>query len=99
MQEDYNDIQYSLSANNCHIIDGYLTRSREVMEDFCKNVLPARFKAARSVQSYVAEWRAHNLLYDLHLFRSHTKDTDLNIDEKKIARFFYGILSLFYHGK
>lgn len=26
----------------------------------------------------INEWRGHNLLYNLHLFRNHTKDVDIN---------------------
>lgn len=29
-------------------------------------------------ESMINEWRGHNLLYNLHLFRSHTKDVDIN---------------------
>ena len=96
---DYKGIQFTLSDNNCHIINGYLTRSRDMMVEFCKEVLPSRFIKTRPINSYVAEWRAHNLLYDLHLFRSHTRDTDLNLDENKFVRFLYRIVSLFYIGR
>lgn len=30
------------------------------------------------MSSLINEWKAHNLLYDLHLFRSHTRNVDLN---------------------
>lgn len=99
MSQEYNGIIYSIDEVNCRIVNSHLIRSKEIMTDFCEHVLPDHFKKARSIASYVVEWRAHNLLYDLHLFRSHTQDTDLNINEKKIARFFYAILSLFYRGK
>ena len=32
----------------------------------------------RSFNSMANEWKAHNLLYDLNLFKSHTKDLDLD---------------------
>lgn len=35
----------------------------------------------RTIDSYVEEWFAHNWLYNLGLFRSHTRDTDLDGNE------------------
>lgn len=99
VEADYKGISYVLTRTNCHIVDGYLYSSRKLMEEFCLKVLPNDFFKARSLKSYVAEWRAHNLLYDLHLFRSHTQDTDLSTKENKFARFCYSILTLFYRGK
>lgn len=96
VKNNYNNIEYNISDDNCHIVKSYETRSKQDMENFCSYVLLPSFFTARSLSSYVAEWRAHNVLYDLHLFRSHTKDVDLNINEPKWKRFFYRILSVFY---
>lgn len=49
----------------------------------------------RSINSLVYEWQAHNLLYDLHYKRSHTKDVDLN-NESTIRKILYFILSQIY---
>ncbi len=46
----------------------------------------------RTNESWIQEWRAHNLLYKLHLFESHTKDTDLEERESKFRLFCYKIL-------
>lgn len=46
----------------------------------------------RSIKSYVKEWHAHNVLYYMGLFRSHTADVDLNDDETKFRLFIYNIL-------
>lgn len=92
----YNNILYTISENNCQIQSGYKITDRETMTDFCSFVLTSGNFAKRSVGSYVAEWRAHNLLYKLGLFRAHTQDVDLNVNESKIRRFFYYILSFFY---
>ena len=42
------------------------------------------------------EWKAHNLLYDLNLFRSHTKDLDLDY-EPWYRRSCYYVLSKIYN--
>jgi len=47
---------------------------------------------ARSLKSYVREWRAHNRLYKLGLFKSHTKDVDLNVNESIFRRILYFFL-------
>ncbi len=42
------------------------------------------------------EWRTHNLLYDLRLFRNHTKDVDLEYNQNNILIILYSIFSIFY---
>ena len=69
----------SYSENNTHVEDSYkiididLVVSYIMGERFIKN-LPI----TRSFESYVREWKGHNNLYNIGLFRSHTKDVDLN---------------------
>lgn len=51
------------------------------------------FKTNRSFGSYARELKAHIRMYKMHLFRSHTKDTDLEEDIKlwkEIVYFFFG---------
>lgn len=93
------EIEFTLTITNCHIVDSYLITSRKDMKKFCKEILPDRFLRYRSVGSYVREWCAHNLLYNLHIGRDRTKDCDLNLDENIFKRFCYFILSLFYLNK
>ena len=47
---------------------------------------------SRSDMSYVKEWYAHNILYKLGLFRSHTRDVDLNDNETLTRRFAYNVI-------
>ena len=47
---------------------------------------------SRTIESYIHEWVAHNVLYNLGLFRSHTKDVDLNDDEPKWRLWIYDII-------
>ena len=53
----------------------------------------------RSNWSLTNEWACHNLLYDLHLFRSHTKDVDMQYPliwwEKIVYPIFGPIAKLF----
>lgn len=50
----------------------------------------------RSMFSIIIEWRAHNLLYDLHIYRSRTKDVDIEYPIKWYKVVGYFILSVFY---
>lgn len=46
----------------------------------------------RTMHSLENEWLVHNLFYKLHLFRSRTKDVDLNSDVNFVAKFLYFII-------
>lgn len=50
----------------------------------------------RTKANVLAEWRTHNLLYALGIFRSHTKDVNLEYKQNKILTILYAILSVFY---
>ena len=67
------------SESNTHVKDSYQ------YTDYNLNVMTIirerhlrSLPVTRSFESYVREWRGHNRLYKLHLFRSHTKDVDLD---------------------
>ena len=45
----------------------------------------------RTDSSLIKEWRVHNVLYNLHLFRTHTKDVDLNYPQSKIIEIAYSV--------
>lgn len=50
----------------------------------------------RSVSSMVNEWRVHNLIYSLGIFKDRTKSVDLNIGQPWYIKALYTILSPFY---
>ena len=52
----------------------------------------------RTDESLINEWFAHNVLYNLHLYRKHTKDVDLNYPQSKIIEIAYSIVSIFLKG-
>ena len=69
-----------VSDNNICIKNGYLVRGRDF--GFVLNCIranePNEVTANRSNYSLSCEWTVHNALYKLGLFRSRTKDVDLN---------------------
>lgn len=52
------------------------------------------YSSKRSLKSWLKEWKAHNRLYRLGLFRSHTKDCDLEENEKIHRLIAYQILGI-----
>ena len=50
----------------------------------------------RSRKSLIREWRAHNLLYELHISRSRTKDVDLDYPAHWYTDVVYFVLSCLY---
>ena len=65
------------------IVDSYLISQDGIMELILKEFIKRTgYKSKRSMKSWIKEWKAHNRLYNLGLFKSHTKDCDLEENEK-----------------
>ena len=79
---------------NLHIVDGYKINKLTDMETYLLQHKD-ELSSSRSLKSYLIEWRAHNVLYYLGLFRSHTKDTDLDDHESMFRRFIYWLIWVF----
>lgn len=79
-------MNYTIDANNLHIEDSYQVRKRD-MRNILNDIHYKEFGALsnvwnRSMFSLQAEWWCHNFCYSLGLWRSHTKDVDLNYPNK-----------------
>ena len=76
-ERGFMNIDYSES--NTHVEDSYqyTDYNLNVMTIIRERHLQS-LPVTRTFDSYVREWRGHNRLYNLGLFRSHTKDVDLN---------------------
>ena len=76
--------EYSVSPNNVHIVDSYTVPKAQFdrVLGHIQNVAPDCEVWKRSYTSLKLEWATHNFLYMLHMFRSHTKDVDLNYPQK-----------------
>lgn len=77
------------------IIDSYKVKDEYDMKLILK-VFKMRtgYGSRRSLKSWLKEWKAHNRLYRLGLFRSHTKDCDLEQNEKWYRLLAYQILGI-----
>ena len=70
--EDNTHVEDSYKEKDISLAVGYIIRERYLRH----------LSQTRTFESYVREWRGHNRLYYLHLFRSHTKDVDLEENQK-----------------
>lgn len=74
-------IQYNNS--NVRIINSYKVKSRAYMKMVLQEFLKQTgYKSKRSIKSWLKEWKAHNRLYNLGLYKTHTVDCDLEENEK-----------------
>lgn len=65
------------------IEDSYKVTDEDDMYDILtKFVYETKYYRQRNIDSWIKEWKAHNRLYKLGLFRRHTKDCDLEENEK-----------------
>lgn len=89
-----------VSENNTSILDSHLVKKPKDMKSilFCiKNQIAENYAInKRSISSMIAEWRVHNLMYSLGIFRSRTKHVDLNTEQPWYIEALYYILSPFY---
>ena len=86
----------NVSKNNIHIEDSCEVNTREDMQMVLTDIrinhsLEECDVLKRTNSSLIKEWFVHNVLYNLHLFREHTKDVDLNYPQSKIIEIAYSI--------
>lgn len=90
-------MEYTVTQNNVHIKDSYkITDKSEMISTLAEiNALyPTCDVWERSTASLVREWRAHNRLHKLGIFKSRTADVDLDVPQKwyyKIGYFVLGV--------
>ncbi len=90
-----NNVKIQYDDRNIKIIDSHNIESESEMEYIL--LLFKRetgYISRRTRKSWVKEWKAHNRLYKLGLFKSHTTDCDLEENEKWYRLFAYQILGI-----
>lgn len=88
-----NNIKILYNKNIVTIKDSYrVTKKDDMLKILIAFRIKARYKSKRSYESWLKEWRTHNLLYKLGLFKKHTKDCDLEETEKIYRLIIYEIL-------
>ena len=98
------DISFSYGDNPCFSIrNSYLiTRDEDMMEilEYIRGLDEYQklkdFGYNRTPQGEFIEWKGHNILYDLGIYRSQTCSVDIDQCEPMWRRLIYMILSLFF---
>ena len=89
-----------VSPTNTHIVDSCTVRSkaemREYLESVRKVVAPEMAVNRRDLESQVREWRSHNFFYRIHVFRSRTKDVDLELCQSWWRELFCRVVDFIY---
>ena len=89
-----------VTETNTHIKDSCLVKSKEDIRQYLQAVRdeasPEMAVCQRDLESMVREWRSHNLFYNFHVFRSRTKDVDLELKQAWWRELFCRAVSFFY---
>ena len=89
-----------ITPNNTHILDSYMIRSKEAIRAYLQGLreqaTPEMAVNQRDLESQVREWRSHNFFYLIHVFRSRTKDVDLELHQTWIRELFCRVVNFFY---
>lgn len=93
------DVEYDATENNTHIELSFSIKKSKDMKKILEQIrseVPENYVVhVRTLKSQIREWRAHNLLYALHIQRHRTEAVDLDY-EPSWRRFGYFILSCLY---
>ena len=87
----------NITPGNIHIHDSYKVKTVEGMKFIIENIISAddSILKTRSRVSILREWKAHNVLYKLHIFRKSTAHTDIETHQGLFYKICYLLLSLF----
>ena len=85
-------IQYD--TGNVRIVDSYKVKEKDMLNILWNFRLSTGYRSKRDIFSWLKEWKSHNRLYKLGLFRSHTRDCDLEENEKLHRLMAYEILGI-----
>lgn len=86
-------IQYD--PGNVRIVNSYLVKYESEMILILRLFqIKTHYQSRRNLKSWIKEWKSHNRLYRLGLFRTHTKDCDLEEKEKWWRLLAYQVLGI-----
>ena len=90
----------AVNEDNIHIENSFCVPKRKdmisILNQIRKDAEIIGITYKRSNREWVAEWRAHNLLYELDIEKDRTGSVDLDESETPFRKIIYGILSFFY---
>ena len=69
---------------------------REFLEAVRRQAPSEMAVCQRDIESMLREWRSHNFFYRFHVFRSRTKDVDLELKQAWYRELFCRVVDFFY---
>lgn len=100
LYENKYKLPVGVSYNNITIFDSYQIKSHRDMEGFLYDILKdndiKEMLKHRSVKDMISEWRVHNLLFKLGIYKEKTKNVDFESYPNKYLKILYYIGSVFY---
>lgn len=98
MQDTIAGFICNITNNNIQIKDSYTVLNKEIMNSVLNTIKrkypDCKVFEIREWDNLLSEWKAHSRLYKWGLFKSHTKDVDLDTDEPWWRRILYSILGV-----
>ena len=92
---EINGVRIQYNSQNIHIANSYQVENIYDMKIILRLFkIKTGYCSKRSLKSWIKEWKAHNRLYRLGFFKSHTKDCDLEENEKLHRLIAYQILGI-----
>jgi hypothetical protein len=101
IEKEYNGIKYVIDYLGVCIYDSWKVTDDETKEDFLMHICLENegLELCRSRKSMFIEWKAHNILYQKHLFRKRTCNTDMEWKQSKFIAFMYKVICRLFKEK
>lgn len=94
---EFNNYKCFVSETCIRIENSYMCKNIDEMYNilnYLKGLFPDSLVFKRSLKSLIREWKSHNFLYKMGLYKSRTKDVDLDYPQQWYHRLGYFILSI-----
>ena len=89
-----------VTETNTRILDSCMVKSKAAMRQYLEHlreIVPDEMAVnQRDIESQVREWRAHNFFYNINVFRSRTRDVDLELKQNWCRELFCRIVDFIY---
>ena len=90
----------AVNEGNIHIENSFYVTKRKDMKSILNQIRKdaeiVGITYKRSNREWIAEWRAHDLLYELDIEKDRTGSVDLDEGETPFRKTLYGVLSFLY---
>lgn len=101
MVNEYNGIRYTITDSGVCIFDSWSITDDSLKEDFLMYICLENegLELCRSRKSMFIEWKAHNIMYQKHILRSRTGNTDVEFNQRKFIAWFYRVICKLFKEK